>query len=367
VGECLSILALTQALQRRYPDHHVLLTTGTRSAALMVERLFPKTVIHQYAPLDHPLGVKRFLNFWLPQAVLWVESDFWPLTLREIQRRHIRLISINTRISKRSLKRWMLLKPVFTFLLKHFDALFVQTHSLKQALEKLGLTKVFSLGNLKFAASPLPVSQEDLKHWKKAVGSRPVWVATSTHPGEEAQVLDVHKALVHELPELLTVIVPRHPDRTPELEILCKAQGMSSLLYQDGPKALEAKHQVILGDAFGLLGLFYRLCPVAFVGGSWVPWGGHNVIEPAKCGTVVCHGPHMDNFEEVCEAFDQHQALIRVEKTVDMVAVLKNLLTNVESRIPYQEGLRRTLDDQEDALNRLMEHLPVVLEGKGDA
>ena len=298
VGESLSILTLIERLVAADPRLGVLVTTGTlTSAALMAERL-PARAFHQFLPMDRPSYVERFLDHWHPDLALWVESEIWPNMLWEIRRRGVTAVLINARMSERSFRRWQWLPGFIRSLLGTFRVLLAQTVADAERLRRLGATEVRSIGNLKFAAQPPPADATKLAALREAIAGRPVWLFASSHPGEDEIAAGVHEALAPRFPGLLTMIAPRHTARGGAIEAMARSRGLAVARRSQG--ALPAARDVIyLADTMGEMGVLYRLAPVVCVGGSFVPHGGQNPIEPVQLGAAVLFGTRMTNFAEI--------------------------------------------------------------------
>ncbi|MBI5164593.1 MAG: 3-deoxy-D-manno-octulosonic acid transferase [Magnetospirillum sp.] len=296
VGESLSLLPLIERLSARVT---VLVTTGTvTSATLMAERL-PPGALHQYVPVDRLPYVRAFLDHWRPDLALWAESEFWPNLLAETGRRAIPQVLIQGRISPRSFAVWQRVPGFIGELLGHFALCLGQTEADAERLTVLGAREVRCLGNLKMVVPPLPCAPDALAPLEAALAGRPRWLAASTHPGEEAIAARVHAAVAARIPNLLTVVVPRHHTRggaiaaeltavVPELPVAVRSAG-------EVPQTTTALY---LADTMGEMGLFYRLAPVVFVGKSLTVEGGQNPFEPATLGAAVLFGPRMSNFPE---------------------------------------------------------------------
>jgi len=299
VGETLSAIPLIAAMAEARPALRFLVTTGTRTAAtLLPQRLPPELVgrvAHRFAPLDVPSWVARFLDGWRPDAAAFVESELWPNLIAAAQRRSIPLALVNARLSAGSAARWQRWAPrLATRMLGAFELVLAQSATDAERLNALGARAATSPGNLKFAASPLPADPAALATLREAVGDRPVWLAASTHPGEEAIVAAAHRLLLPAHPRLLLVIVPRHPERGVAL-----AATLGAGVARRAAAALPNQNTAVyLADTLGELGLFYRVARAALVGGSLVPHGGQNPLEPARLGCAILLGPHTANFAE---------------------------------------------------------------------
>lgn len=305
VGEALALLPLAGRLTCR--GFAVLLTTGTVSSARIMHERLGAGALHQYAPLDVPRFVARFLDHWRPDIVLLAESEIWPNILCEVHRRNIPVVLVNARISARSYRRWQRLPATITALLGRIDLCLAQTQEDGTRLLRLGAPRVQVSGNLKYDVPAPPVDSAALARLVADIGARPVWLAVSTHPGEENLIGDVHLALLGRFPALLTLIVPRHSDRGPEVANDLMRKGLNvqlrSLVQGIGPDI-----NVYVADTMGETGLFYRLTTIVFVGKSLAAGpgggGGQNPIEPAKLGAAILHGPLVDNFAQVYASLD---------------------------------------------------------------
>lgn len=300
VGESLAALPLAAKLLEP-ANRHVLSTSGTVTAArLMAERL-PPGAIHHYVPLDSPQSVRRFLSHWQPDLALFIESELWPNLVLETRARKIPMVLVNARISERSARNWRRAPKLARALLSAFDVCLVQDETIAARLAALGARNIRVTGSLKADAPPLPVDQAALADFLAATGGRPLFVAASTHPGEEEIVFEVTRMLRDAGEDGLTVIIPRHPDRGAAIADLAAARGFCVARRAAGALPC-AQTQIYIADTLGELGLFYRAAPFAFVGGSLVPHGGQNPLEPARLGTAVLTGPHTTNFAETFRA-----------------------------------------------------------------
>ena len=316
VGEALSLLPLIDKLRAARPDVTLLMTTGTRtSAALMAERL-PQGVIHQMAPIDTLPAVRAFLDHWRPDLLAIAESELWPTMLRESARRGVKLALVSARLSEKSARGWAWAPRTVAALLRRFDLILPQTDAIAGRLARLGAPRdrLRVLGSLKAAAAPLPADPSHLETAQRAVGARPLWMAASTHEGEESAVITAHKALSAKAPELLTLLALRHPERADAVAAEVAAAGLRVERRRDAP-APSPDAQVFLIDRLGELGVWFRLAPLVFVGGSLFPLGGHNPLEPARLGALALHGPHVEAFELEYERLHAAEAAHRVEPT----------------------------------------------------
>lgn len=318
VGETMSALPLIDHFATCGP---ALLTTGTVTSAKLAAERLPRGVVHQFIPLDTPNWTSRFLDYWRPDRAVFMESEIWPNLLRGCDKRGIPRFLLNGRMSASSARRWRLMPSLTQQLLNGFVAVHAQSDIDAAQFRSLGTTRVLEWGNLKFSAKSLPCKEDMLQEMRRAI-SGPVWVAASTHPGEEEIIYAVHQKLVLKFPNLVTVIVPRHPERGERVAALCAMAPRRSL--RQPPVA----GSVYVADTLGELGLFFRLAPFAFIGNSLVAGGGHNVIEPAKLARPVICGPHMGNFAEALVCMEQARALIKVKALDDLAEAVQRWLSD---------------------------------------
>lgn len=347
VGEALALLPLVLALRQTQSDVTLLVTTGTvTSAALLADRL-PPGALHQFVPIDTPAAVGRFLTHWRPDLVLWTESDLWPTMLTQLKARGVPILLVNGRLSDRSFRRWQWARPVIRTLLGCFSNVLARGLEDAARFSALGAAKVQAAGNLKLAAAPLPVDDGVLAAARARLGDRPVLVAASTHPTEEALIASAHRTLTLDFPDLLTIIAPRHPQRGPEiaadLAAPCRSRGAD--LPTQG---------LYVADTMGELGLWYRLARVAVIGGSFIPHGGQNPTEAVRLGCPVIFGPHMENFREDAAALLADRQAVQVT-TETLAATLKAAM--LAPRLPLSEAMD-TSTAVATTLALVREHLP---------
>jgi 3-deoxy-D-manno-octulosonic-acid transferase len=323
VGEAVTVLPLAERLAER--GFAVLLTSGTVTSASVVARRKAKGVIHHYVPLDIPAFVRRFLDHWRPDLAIFAESELWPSMIVEAHRRRVPLVLVNARMSRRSFERWRRLPRTIGPLLRRFEACLAQSAEDASRFAALGAPHVAAPGNLKFDAPAPPADPARLASLRAAVAPRPIVLAASTHPGEEAVLADVHLGLKRRVPGLLTIIAPRHPDRGDDIAAELAQRGL--VIVQRARGVLpDSGTDIYLADTVGELGLFYRLSRIVFVGGTLVPHGGQNPIEPAKLGCAILHGPHVDNFRDAFEVLDQTGGARAVGDTRALGSALARLL-----------------------------------------
>ena len=360
VGETQSLLALIAALARREPALNFLVTTGTVTAAHLLAQRRPARVLHQYLPLDRRAWVERFLDHWRPDFALWAESEFWPNLLGAAAARGIPLALVNGRLSAKSLARWRWARSLIGPVAGAFRVALAQDQAQAQRLAALGARAPLSLGNLKFAAAPLPADQAALAALRTAVAGRDIWLASSTHPGEEAIVAAVHRALKSRRPAVLTLIAPRHAERGEAIAAELRAAGLS-LAQRSRGEAISAATDIYLIDTMGELGLFYRLAPVVLVAGSY-RWQGHNPIEPALLGAAIVSGPQVANFQDIFARMAKADAVTLAPES-DLAGTIDNLLGQPQAAAGRARAFAQT--EGEGILERVIAALAPVVSADG--
>ncbi|MCC6915321.1 MAG: 3-deoxy-D-manno-octulosonic acid transferase [Rhodospirillaceae bacterium] len=327
VGEALSLLPIVAGV--RGAGWGVLVTTGTvTSAALMAERL-PAGCIHQFVPLDRPAWVRAFLAHWEPDLVIWSESELWPNMLGEIGDREIPAVLLNARLSDKAFRGWRRWPGFAKSVLAAFDLVLAQSNADAERFRALGAYDVRALGNVKLAAAPLPADVTGLAALKAAIGPRPVWLAASIHPGEDAIVGRVHQALKARLPDLLTLVVPRHADKGRMMRDAMP--GLRTALRSE-TKAAGPDVEVYIADTMGELGLFFRAAELVFMGKSLAVGGGQNPAEPALLGCALILGADMSNFREITAELTRAGAALQVGSEAAMIEALGRLLADKAAR-----------------------------------
>ncbi len=330
VGESVSMLPLINRLLETYADLHIMVTTGTTTSADLMSKRLPERAFHQYLPIDNPFFTSRFIRHWHPDLVLWFESDFWPAMLSSIKSKNIPLILVNGRISNKSFKRWQQFDFISRELLGCFTFCLGQSEEDAYRLRVLGAKDSMCLGNLKFAGLPLPIDETKKTEIATRIGSRPVWCVSSTHDDEEYKIGRFLKKLGETVPGLLTIIAPRHPNRGADIkQKLEEAYGLNTALRSAG-EPITDNTEVYIADTIGEIGLWYDLCPLVFIGGSLIPHGGQNFMEPSRMRDAVVVGPHMHNFTEALNRAKKADAIMQVNDVLELEELVTSLLTNKE-------------------------------------
>ena len=323
VGEAASLLELLRRLGDERADLTCLVTTGTVTSAQFLAGRLPEGAIHQYAPVDVLPWVMRFLGHWRPDLAVWTESELWPATLFAVHRQGVPMLLINARISQASFRSWRLARGMARGLLGRFERILAQDELAGQQLEALGAdpARLRVVGTLKEGAAPLPHDEAERSAVARALAGRPLWLAASTHEGEEAVAAGVHLQVRRSFPNLAMILVPRHPDRGDGVAEMLRGRGLTVAQRSKG-QAIEAHTDVYLADTLGEMGLWYRIAPVSFVGGSLVAVGGHNPFEPALLGCAILHGPFVRNFADAYARLAAAGAAVRVREEGELARAL---------------------------------------------
>jgi 3-deoxy-D-manno-octulosonic-acid transferase len=362
VGETLSLIPVIDRLTER--GLSVLVTSGTRTSAGLIARRLPPGAFHQFVPLDVPRYLRRFLDHWRPDLTLVAESEIWPNTVLELDQRGIPLILVNGRMSDRSFRRWMRLPRIIGSLLERFSLCLAQSTQDAERLARLGATRVVMAGNLKFDVSPPPADPRAVAQMSGCLAGRPVWLAASTHPGEEAIIVAVHRTLAQRFPHLVTIIAPRHPHRGEEIASMARRAGLHTGRRSEGIPP-DGATDIYVADTMGEMGLFYRLCPIVLIGGTLVPVGGHNPIEAAKLGGAILHGPHVHNAREIYAAIDEAHGALMVQDGNGLARALDALLGDASLIRAMARAATEIVNGHGGAVDRTMQSIePFIVQAK---
>lgn len=343
VGEAQSALILIEKMSQETHNAPLLVTTGTRTSAELMAQRLPPHAMHQFYPLDHPDWVRRFLNHWQPDLALFLESELWPNMLSTIKAHNMPTILINARLSDRACKRWRMVGGEAKKLLECFSLILAQSSEDAQKYKTLGAKNIIVSDTLKYSAAPLPFDQVELDHLHAVIGDRPCWVYASTHDGEEDLAARIHTALLSELPNLLTILVPRHPHRRDEIAKQLHQTGLNITFRGENKTPPTQDTNIYVADTLGELGLFYSLSPIAMIGRSFSHdgGGGHNPVEAAQLGCAVLTGPHTqfqkNIFDEMILADSAQQML----DETDLKFTLKELLQHSQTRRTLQQNAKQ--------------------------
>jgi 3-deoxy-D-manno-octulosonic-acid transferase len=363
VGETMALLPLVDALVRR--GIKVLVTSGTITSAELLARRLPAGARHQFLPLDAPRFVRRFLRHWRPRLAVFAESEVWPNTVLELERADIPLALVNGRMSARSFGGWRRAPGVAKALFGRLAVCIAQSRTDAERLAELGAPIGTISGNLKFDLPPPPADPAAVEQMAALVAGRDLWLAASTHPGEEDAVFAAHKELSTRRRDLLTIVAPRHPERGREIAEAGEADGLSVVQRSTGASPADAR-DVYLADTLGELGLLYRLVPLVFMGGTLAPRGGQNPFEPARLGTAILHGPHTENFAEIFDALDRDGGAVPVVNAGELARAAGVLLGDGALMRDMARSAADTAASLGGALERTMQVLDPYLPPPAD-
>ncbi|MDH3619994.1 MAG: lipid IV(A) 3-deoxy-D-manno-octulosonic acid transferase [Gammaproteobacteria bacterium] len=362
VGEVQAAAPLIRALKTRFPDRSLVITTVTPTGAARVRSLFGDTVYHSYIPFEFPNAVRSFFRDVNPDAALIMETEIWPNLYRGCGIRKIPLILVSARISPRSVPGYRKLLPLIRETLSHGIIIAAQSQHDADRFLALGANPVRTcvMGNIKFDVEPHPdVLMQGRALRAELFGERPVWIAASTHEGEEELVLDAHRDLLERHPNLVLVLVPRHPERFPPVRDLVEKRAFSQVARTENRPAGDAS--VFLCDTMGEVPLFYAASDIAFVAGSLVPIGGHNLLEPAVLGVPIVIGPHNFNGQDIADLFVDRGACRQVADTGELAETISELLSDEEQAERIGRAGQLVLEENRGALERLLVLLEPLL------
>ena len=395
MGESASMLPLIDAFLAKHPEWQVMVTTVTVTSAKLMATKLPPRAFHQFAPLDNPAVLRRFFAHWQPQLAFWIESELWP-NMAKMTPCPMHLI--NARMSERSFRRWQLCPSLLREMLQCFTAIFPQSEAdaarfqtiIKRGAIAAGvaegiggvspLTVINCLGNLKYDAPPLTCDETELATLQASLGNRPFWLASSTHAGEEEQIAQVHLALKKTYPDLLTILVPRHAPRGDAIAAMLHERSLQ-LVQRSKNKTIKTQHpteqgeaaravgeseargrippqiEIYLADTMGELGLFYRLSEIVFIGGSLVPHGGQNLLEPARLNCAILCGQHMHNFAAVTAEMLRENAVIQVADAPALTAKVSTLLADKSLRESYAKAAAQAVQKHSGIVEALLQNI----------
>jgi 3-deoxy-D-manno-octulosonic-acid transferase len=363
VGEVQAALPLIRAIRKRFPDHNMLISTVTPTGAARVRAVFGDTVSHCYIPFEMPIAVDRFFASVKPELALIMETEIWPNLYHGCGVRDIPLVLVSARISPRSVNTYRRFLPLFRDTLSYGIIIAAQSEADAERFRSLGAkpARTWVTGNIKFDIElPPDLAQQGREFRQRTFGDRPVWIAASTHDQEEQQILATHKELLKKHPDLLLVLVPRHPERFAAVGDLIGKQQLEFIARTE-QRACEASTKVFLGDTMGELPLLYAASDIAFVGGSLVPIGGHNLLEPAALGLPLISGPHVYNAQDIADMFIELGACQIVVAAMELAAAVDELLADPDKAIECGHKAQKIVQRNRGALSKLLGLLEPLL------
>lgn len=363
VGEAQSALILIEKISANDPNLSFLVSSGTKTSADLMAKRLPANAIHQFYPLDHPKWVSRFLDHWKPDLILWMESELWPNMLRAIKKQEIPAVLINARMSDQSFNRWKFFQNNIKEILSAFSIILAQTKKDKERFQSLGALNVSVSDNLKYSAAPLPVDQTCLSNLKEVIGARPVWLYASTHEGEETLAGRIHTELGEDFSDLLTIIVPRHPERRDDISHELNIMGLKTV-FRGEEKILPAPEtEIYVVDTLGELGLFYSLSPIAVIGRSFSNdgGGGHNPIEAAQLDCAVLTGPNIQYQTQLFQDMFDADAAKQLTTEDELYKQIKLLLTDERQLQNFINNAKKFADSKKNIVQNIMNEITSLL------
>ena len=354
VGETIAVIPLIERLIGR--GITIVLTTGTVTSAQVARERLGERIIHQYVPLDLKPAVSRFLDHWSPDLAVMAESEIWPMTILELGARRVPQVLVNGRLSDRSFASWSKRSYLAEALFENLAHVIAQSDTDAERFRQLGARPVTVSGNLKGDTVEPPVDRAELARLQGEIGRRKTWAAVSTHDGEEKAAIEVHRLLRTRHPDILTIVVPRHPERAEAVALACAEAGLSVARRSAGD-AIAPGTDIFLGDTIGEMGLYLRLTEIAFVGRSLTGKGGQNPLEPAMLDTAVLSGRNVQNFREAYQKLAASGAARFVRDKEVLAGAVNYLLTNEAERRKMMQAGRATVEGMRGALSRTLQAL----------
>ena len=362
VGEANSLLTFIGRVRERFPQVRMLITTGTVTSAALMKKRLPADVIHQYVPVDTPEATMRFIRHWKPDIAFWVESELWPNLIYSAKAYYCFMGIINGRMSEKSYTFWQKAPSLIRQMLGSFSIIFPQTEKDAERFIGLGVKpkNIINAGNLKYDGAELPFNESELFALSDVLEDRPRWLAASTHPGEEEMVATTHRLLSATRSNLLTIVIPRHASRGPQVAAALSKFGKVALRSK-GEKITKAT-KFYVADTMGELGLFYRMSEVVFMGGSLVPHGGQNPLEPARLSCAVVVGPHTENFGDMYQEMEEIGACLRAAQPEHLAVQIDSLMSDDARRIAMQSLVRQWVSTKSGVTTALLDVLEPIFE-----
>ncbi|RCW24319.1 MULTISPECIES: lipid IV(A) 3-deoxy-D-manno-octulosonic acid transferase [unclassified Vibrio] len=357
VGESIAATPLIKALKEQNPEQSILVTTTTSTGAEQIAKL-GDLVEHRYMPIDFGFAIKGFLKAVQPKQMLIIETELWPNTLHNVHKAGIPITVVNARLSEKSCKNYAKIQRLFNQLHPCLTQVLCQTASDAERFERLGVEKkkLSVTGSIKFDIQISEQVKQQGQQLRAQLGDdRPIWIAASTHKGEDEQVLDAHRQVLKSHPNALLVLVPRHPERFDDVFTLCQQQGFNTV-RRTSTHAVETNTQVYLGDTMGEMLTLMGAADICFMGGSLIgdKVGGHNVLEPAALGIPVVSGSTYYNFTEIVKAMDHQEAIMLIENSQQLSLFITSLLRDDNHRFALSKKTTAFVAGNAGALNRTL-------------
>lgn len=354
VGEVLAARPLVEQWREKYPDQRLLVTTMTPTGAEQVAKIFPFAQ-HKYLPMDWRRAVKKALSQLDCPRLLIIEMELWPNLIRYAKQKGLHVSIVNARMSERSFLRYQKFPRFSRRLFALPDQFLAHAQADADRIKGLGASKVYATGSIKF---DLAVSKEVLEqNWREQIDKSFVWIAASTHQGEDALILKAHQALLKSQPQALLILVPRHPERFAEVSQLARESFSKVSLRSNTPVNEWGDFQVVIGDSMGELMHYYQASDLAFVGGSLIRRGGHNPIEPALLSKAILVGPHTFNFQDITDQLILAKGALRCQDEEQLSNLLVSLAKQTSQRIRLGQAALRFAQNSQGAVTRVLNEI----------
>ena len=327
IGESLSVLPIIKKINYNFPKYNILVTTSTVSSFKILQKRPSEKFVHQFSPLDIDFIAKKFYEYWAPDLIIFVESEFWPNLIFRAKKNKIPSIVINARISKKTYQKWNLIKKTTQKLLNSFNLFLVQDNETQKMLKRFNIKNIKNVGNLKFLSQKLPINKNELLNLKKMISKRRVILLASSHRGEEKLIVSKIKKLSKTFNDLLFIIVPRHVNRSSEIQNYLYSKKIN-FKVRSKKEIIEKETFCYLADTIGEISLFFYIAKIVIMGGSYVNHGGQNPIEPSHFNCALIFGPYMQNFKKISDNLLKNQAAIKTDSTSSIEKIIKDLMTN---------------------------------------
>lgn len=359
VGESLAIMPLIERIDSF--GINVVMTTGTVTSAAATHNRLPKRTVHQYVPMDMKRAARRFLDHWQPDLAIFAESELWPTIIQELAARNVPQILVNARMSDRSYRRWARRPALAEVIFGQLSQVVAQSEVDGDRFRDLGAPWITVVGNLKIDVGVPDGDPEATDALNEMIGDRPRWIAVSTHEGEEEMVMRVHDMLAAHVPDILTIIVPRHPERCGEIAEMIRDRGYY-VVTRSSNEPIGIGTDIFLGNTIGEMGLYLRLAAIAFMGNSLGSEGGHNPVEPALTGTAILSGRYVQNFRDTYQSLLEAGGARLVRDEQMLAGHVLHLLRSEKDLAAMQRAARETVSGMTGALERSIQALdPYVM------
>ncbi len=342
VGEIQSIIPIIEKLEKKNDINQILITSNTLSSSKIIEKFNFRKVVHQFFPIDTNYHSKKFLNFWNPSIAFFIDSEIWPNTIINLETKKIPIVILNGRLTKKSFKRWKNLPNFSNFIFKKITLCLTSSEISKRYLKKLGVKRVKFLGNLKFSQSENE-NLIKLKKLTKFISSKKIWCASSTHYNEEKLCGLIHKEVKKKYKNLLTIIIPRHVERTESIKDELKKLNLKIHTFEEKSK-IKKDTDILLVNSYGKTKSIYNICKIVFLGGSLINHGGQNPLEATRYGCNILHGPNIENFKEIYNYLGRLKMSLKVNNYSQLSTKLISLLSKKNKSNLIQNKLNKIGD-----------------------